>query len=104
MPDLRLSRLVLQARDLHARKTDYRVNWGDSGGTVVIGLVLAMWDERAARDVVYFSVTNGHPAWHCSLPGYLNETDSQKSELAPDVASKPAGVDEKNSTCHVFPL
>jgi hypothetical protein len=27
------SRLALQTLNLHARKTDYRVNWGDSGGT-----------------------------------------------------------------------
>ena len=28
------SRLALQTLDLDARKTDYRVNWGDSGGTL----------------------------------------------------------------------
>src|ERR1035437_2397122 len=31
------SRLALQTLDLHARKTDYRVNWGDSGGLRVPG-------------------------------------------------------------------
>ena len=27
------SRLTLQTVDLHARKANYHVNWGDSGGT-----------------------------------------------------------------------
>src|ERR1019366_3100467 len=26
--------LALQTQDLHARKTEFRVNWGDSGGTL----------------------------------------------------------------------
>src|ERR1017187_7909890 len=30
------SQLALQTQGLDARKTDYRVNWGDSGGTVVV--------------------------------------------------------------------
>ena len=28
------SRLALQTQDLHARKADCRINWGDSGGTL----------------------------------------------------------------------
>src|ERR1039458_6533159 len=32
---LACSRLALQIRDLDARKSDYRVNWGDSGGTAI---------------------------------------------------------------------
>ena len=29
------SRLALQTQDLHSQNADYRVNWGDSGGTLI---------------------------------------------------------------------
>src|ERR1017187_1371731 len=49
------SRLALQTPDLHAPNADYRVNWGDSGGTRVTGQMhrngncrRSCWMRRAA--------------------------------------------------------